>query len=81
MSYRFDGWRLSAVPTHFGPAPGPRQLPPGVVADPKRSPRRLSVAASFLTEAALLERHLPDGFSLSGEPVVLVVELHYMTKK
>ena len=60
MSYRFESGRIYRMPTHFGPAPGPRQLPPGVVADPKRSPRRLSVAASFLTEAALLERHLPD---------------------
>src|SRR5207244_4344951 len=33
------------------------------------SPRRLSVAASFLTDAALLERHLPEGFALAGEPV------------
>jgi hypothetical protein len=66
------------MPTHFGPAPGPRQLPKGAVADSKRSPRRLSVAASFLTEAALLERHLPEGFTLAGEPVV-TVEFHYMT--
>ena len=46
--------------------------------DPKHSPRRLSVAASFLTDVALLERHLPDGFALAGEPVV-TVEFHYMT--
>lgn len=78
MSYRFEAGRIYRMPTHFGPAPGPRQLPPGVVADPRRSPRRLSVAASFLTEGARLERHLPDGFSLSGEPVV-TVEFHFMT--
>ena len=66
------------MPTHFRPAPGPRQLPDGVVPDPKHSPRRLSVAASFLTDAALLERHLPEGFALAGEPVV-TVEFHYMT--
>jgi hypothetical protein len=48
------------------------------VPDPKHSPRRLSVAASFLTDVALLERHLPDGFALAGEPVV-TVEFHYMT--
>ncbi|MEJ1975562.1 MAG: acetoacetate decarboxylase family protein [Acetobacteraceae bacterium] len=67
------------MPTHFGPAPGPRQLPDGIVADPKRSPRRLSVAVRFLTDAALLERHLPEGFTLAGEPVV-TVEFHYMTE-
>jgi Acetoacetate decarboxylase (ADC) len=78
MSYRFEANRIYRMPTHFGPAPGPRQLPEGVVADSKRSPRRLSVAASFLTEAARLERHLPEGFALAGEPVV-TVEFHYMT--
>src|SRR5262245_62407749 len=67
------------MPTHFGPAPGPRQLPDGVVPDPKHSPRRLSVAVSFLTDAALLARHLPEGFALAGEPVV-TVEFHYMTE-
>ena len=59
MSYRFEAGRIYRMPTHFGPAPGPRQLPDGVVRDPKNSPRRLSVAASFLTDAALLGRHLP----------------------
>lgn len=78
MSYRFQAGRIYRMPTHFGPAPGPRQPPDGIVANPKRSPRRLSVAASFLTDAALLERHLPEGFVLAGEPVV-TVEFHYMT--
>jgi hypothetical protein len=49
MSYRFEAGRIYRMPPHFGPAPGPRQLPDGVVPDPKHSPRRLSVAASFLT--------------------------------
>jgi hypothetical protein len=54
-------------------------MPDGVAPDPKRSPRRLSVAANFLTEAAALERHLPEGFALAGEPVV-TVQFHYMTQ-
>jgi len=78
VSYRFEAGRIYRMPTHFGPAPGPRQLPPGMVADPKSSPHRLSVATSFLTDAKLLERHLPEGFALAGEPVV-TVEFHYMT--
>src|SRR5262245_10835760 len=78
MSYRFEAGRIYRMPTHFGPAPGPRQLPDDVVSDPKRSPRRLSVAASFLTDPAALERHLPDGFTLAGEPIV-TVEFHHMT--
>ncbi len=78
MSYRFEAGRIYRMPTHFGPAPGPRQVPDGIAVDPKRSPRRLSVAASFLTDPALLEQHLPEGFTLAGEPVV-TVEVHHMT--
>ena len=78
MSYRFEAGRIYRMPTHFGPAPGPRQMLDGVVYDQKRSPRRLSVAASFLTDPAALERHLPEGFTLAGEPVV-TVEFHHMT--
>jgi acetoacetate decarboxylase len=78
MSYRFEAGRIYRMPTHFGPAYGPRQLPDGLVADHTRSPRRLSVATSFLTDPAALERHLPEGFSLAGEPVV-TVEFHHMT--
>ena len=79
MSYRFEPGRIYRMPTHFGPAPGPRQLPDGVVGDRTRSPRRLSVTASFLTDEAMLRRHLPEGFSLVGDPVV-TVEFHYMTE-
>ena len=78
MTYRFDPNRIYRMPTHFGPAPGPRQMPDGIKTDSKASPRRLSVTASFLTDAAPLERHLPEGFALAGEPVVSV-EFHYMT--
>ena len=78
MSYRFEADRIYRMPTHFGPAPGPRQMPDGIRADPGNSPRRLSVAASFLTDPKLLERHLPEGFTLAGEPVV-TVESHCMT--
>jgi len=78
MSYQFEAGRIYRMPTHFGPAPGPRQMPDDVAADPKRSPRRLSTSVSFLTVPAALERHLPEGFTLAGEPVV-TVEFHHMT--
>ena len=51
MTYQFEAGRIYRMPTHFGPAPGPRQIPDDIGADPKRSPRRLSVAARFLTDA------------------------------
>jgi acetoacetate decarboxylase len=78
MSYRFEAGRIYRMPTHFGPADGPRQWPGDSMADPKRSKRMLSVAASFLTDASVLEKHLPEGFTLAGEPVV-TVEFHHMT--
>jgi hypothetical protein len=79
MSYRFEAGRIYRMPTHFGPAPGPRQLPDGIPPNPKHCPRRLSVAASFLTDSAALEQHLPEGFALAGEAVV-TVEFHHMTE-
>ncbi|CAB3770894.1 hypothetical protein GQ57_22550 [Burkholderia sp. MSh2] len=79
MSYQFKAGKIYRMPTHFGPVPGPRQLPDGVSTDPKLSPRRLSVAVNFLTDAKMLERHLPEGFTLAGEPVVSI-EFHYLTE-
>jgi acetoacetate decarboxylase len=78
MTYRFERGRLYRMPTHFGPAPGPRQIPPEANADPTRSPRKTVVAASFLSDPNALEQHLPPGFTLVVEPVV-TVEFHYMT--
>jgi hypothetical protein len=79
MSYRFEAGRIYRMPTHFGPAPGPRQVPTDIGTDPLQSPRRLSIAASFLTEAERLERHLPEGFALAGDPVVTVT-FHVLTE-
>src|SRR6202521_4625854 len=78
MTYRFEAGRIYRMPTHSGPADGPRQWPGDTMADPKRSKRTLSVAASFLTDPAALEKHLPEGFTFAGEPVV-TVEFHHMT--
>jgi hypothetical protein len=78
MTYRFERGRLYRMPTHFGPAPGPRQMPVEAHSDPTQSPPKILVAASFLTDAAALERHLLERFSLFGEPVV-TVEFHHMT--
>jgi hypothetical protein len=78
MPYTFEPGRLYRMPTHFGPAPGPRQIPAEAKADPAPSPRKTLAAASFLTDAGALERHLPQGFALAGEPVV-TVEFHHMT--
>jgi Acetoacetate decarboxylase (ADC) len=78
MPYQFERGRIYRMPTHFGPAPGPRQIPAEATADSNNSPRKTLISASFLTDASALERHIPDRFALVGDPVV-TVEFHYMT--
>src|SRR5262245_53659920 len=78
MPYQFERGRIYRMPTHFGPAPGPRQIPAEANADPTRSPRKKVISTSFLTDGAALERHIPERFALAGEPVV-TVEFHFMT--
>ncbi|MBO0754488.1 MAG: acetoacetate decarboxylase family protein [Bradyrhizobiaceae bacterium] len=78
MSYQFELGRIYRMPTHFGPAPGPRQIPANAVADSTQSPQKTLITASFLTEASALERHIPARFQLACEPVV-TIEFHYMT--
>jgi acetoacetate decarboxylase len=78
MPYRFEPGHIYRMPTHFGPAPGPRQIPDEANADPSRSPHKTLISASFLTEGSALERHIPERFGLVGDPIV-TVEFHYMT--
>lgn len=67
------------MPTHFGPATGPRQGPDGRTFDCKENPKSTSLAVSFVTDPAPLAALLPPGFSLIGEPVVTVAAT-YMTE-
>ena len=72
--HRQDG--LYRMPYGFGPTCGPRQGPDGKAFDWTNATRR-TIATSFLSDAACLERLLPPGFSLFGEPVV-TVEFHVL---
>lgn len=63
---------MHRMPYGFGPTAGPRQGPDLQPFDWTKSPRRFSMAVSFLTDPALLGELLPPGFSLAGEPVVTV---------
>lgn len=67
---------LYRMPYGFGPTCGPRQGPDGKPFSWTDSTRQ-TVAASFLTDASYLERLLPPGFTLAGEPVV-TVEFHVL---
>ena len=78
MSFEFLPDARYRMPVIFGPMPGPRQRVEG--GRFQQSMTRVEmVTASFLTEAAHLERLLPAGFSLDGEPVV-TIEYMFMTE-
>jgi hypothetical protein len=79
MSYTFRGDAMYRMPTHFGPATGPRRGPDGRRFAGEESPKSTSVSVSFLTERAALEAHLPPGFSVGVEPVV-TVSATYLTE-
>jgi hypothetical protein len=62
------------MPVGFGPAPGPRQKADGTEWKPEETGtmRQEFLTISFLGRTGQLERLLPPGFSLRGEPVVSV---------
>lgn len=68
---KFEAGRRYRMPVFFGPAPGPRQMPPGR-ADPVNSPHRTLAAISCSADAGRLESLLPPKFSLWGEPRLIV---------
>lgn len=69
---------LYRKPTHFGPAPGSRQLPDDVVVDETQSTTSLR-RGELPDRSMVLERHLAGRVSLAGEPVV-TVEFHHMNQ-
>lgn len=79
MPYEIQPGRMYMMPTHFGPAAGPRQGPDGRRFDGQHSPRTTSYSVSFLTRPEQLEALLPAGFRLAGDPVVTVT-VSYMTE-
>ncbi len=79
MSFKFQPGMFYRMPVHFGPTPGPRQGPDGQAFDWNRQPQRTLVVASYLSTADALQRLMPEGFSVEGEPVV-TVEIQYWTQ-
>ena len=79
MPYKLQPGRMYMMPTHFGPAAGPRQGPDGGRFDGVDSPRTTSYSVSFLTRPEQLEVLLPAGFRLAGDPAVTVT-VSYMTE-
>ena len=79
MPYQFDPDEMYRMPTHFGPRTGPRRGPDGRKFECRDNPYSTSISLSFLSNSAQLERFLPPGFALEGEPVV-TVSASYMTE-
>ena len=79
MTYEFDPQAMYRMPTHFGPRTGPRRGPHGQRFHNRDAPRSEIYSLSFLSNADQLERMLPPGFQLEGEPVV-TVSANYMSE-
>ena len=59
MSYKFETGKIYRMPTHFGPALGPRQGPNGRKFECKDFPKSTSYSVSFLTNPQQLEQQPP----------------------
>lgn len=79
MSYTFQPGKMYRMPTHFGPALGPRQGPDGRKFECRDSPKSTTYSVNFLTDRAQLENLLPRGFEVVAVPVVTVA-LKVMTE-
>lgn len=72
MSYQFEPNQLYRMPTHFGPATGPRRGPGNRRFACVDTPKTAALSVSFLSRADQLSALLPPGFTLGAEPVVTV---------
>ena len=72
MSYTFQPDQMYRMPTHFGPATGPRRGPGGRKFLCEDNPKSTTIKVSFLSNAKQIEALLPPGFTLHGDPVVTV---------
>lgn len=79
MSYSFRNGSRYRMPTHFGPAPGPRQGLGGRRYECVDNPHQLIVRAAFDAPAAQLTQFLPPGFVLR-EPAYICVTFCYLTE-
>lgn len=77
MPMQFEQGKRYRMPVVFGPSVSPRQMPDGDPADMSTAQVR-TAGVKFLTDAARLDRLLPPGFVLDGEPVV-TVEFMYLS--
>jgi len=78
-NYVFIPGEWYRMPTHFGPATGPRKGPDRKAFDWTNGPRNTALTVSFLSKREQMQKLLPPGFTVAGEPVVSVT-MTYMTE-
>jgi hypothetical protein len=78
-NYVFIPGEWYRMPTHFGPATGPRKGPDRKAFDWTNSPKSTVLSVSFLGKREQMQKLLPPGFAINGEPVV-TVSLTYFTE-
>lgn len=72
MSYKLQADRFYRMPVVFGPSLGPRQKGSKYKLFSMEGPKATVITVRFRTSAAQLEALLPDGFTLTVDPVVSV---------
>jgi len=78
MSFPREAGKYYRMPVFFGPNPCPRWTPEDVPQQFDREPLRSVLGTRYLSDKAILEAVLPEGFSVWGDPIV-TVEAIYMT--
>lgn len=78
-NYVFIPGEWYRMPTHFGPATGPRKGPDRKAFDWTNGPKNTALTVTFLSKREQMQKLLPPGFTIAGEPVVSVT-MTYMTE-
>lgn len=65
------------MPYGFGPSAGPRRGPDGQPFCWRSKPHNRAVLVAYRTAPSLLQDLLPPGFSLSGDPIVVINVTYY----
>jgi hypothetical protein len=76
-TYVFIPGEWYRMPTHFGPATGPRKGPDRKAFDWTNSPKTTVLSVSFLGKREQMQKLLPPGFAINGEPIVTVTMTYY----
>lgn len=79
MSYIFQPDLMYRMPTHFGPALGPRQGPGEKKFSCKDNPKSTLISVSFLSNPDQLDALLPRGFKVGKQPIVTITA-SYLTE-